>query len=249
MDSGVLGLAAVTWNDAWNATASESGLRLPVEPARLLELLRGLPVARALLADLQRAVSTGRSVELIVSPDHQVAEIATGSGHHVLTQAARNAVLAALLVRSQAPASSREGSRQDALERSGASAEAVATSRPRPPGILWEVPSAPRQRPPLETIALPWLGPSAYLEVQGDHSGGSAPQPQSEVTIARLHLQLPQLGTFDAAIRVCGSAVAVSVDCAGANDLQAQLAVLQQRLQARGLVSAHVGPASQRSTS
>jgi len=221
---------------------------LPVDPARLLEVLRGLPVARALLADLQRAVSTGRSVELIVSPDRQVAEIATGSGHYVLTQAARNAVLAAGVVRSQAPVASREASTQDALE-SGASAEPAATSRPRPPGILWEVPSAPRQRESLETIALPWLGPSAYLEVQRDRTGGSALQQQSEVVCARLHLQLPQLGPFDAAIRVCGTAVAVSIDCAGAKDIEVQLAALQQRLQARGLVSAHVGMASQRSVS
>jgi hypothetical protein len=243
-----MGLGAVTWSDAWNATASESSLRLPVDPARLLELLRGVPVARALLADLQRAVSTGRSVELIVSPDRQIAEIATGSGHYVLTQAARNAVLPALVVHSQAPVPSREASTQETLE-GGVSAEPAATSRPRPPGILWEVPSAPRQRVALETIALPWLSPSAYLEVQRDRSGGGCdPQPQSEVAFARLHLQLAQLGPFDATIRVCGSAVAVSIDCAGANDVEAQLAALQQRLQARGLVSAHVGMASQQST-
>jgi hypothetical protein len=125
--------------------------------------------------------------------------------------------------------------------------EPVVTSRPAPTGILWQVPSSSRERVPLETIALPWLGPAAYLEVQRDRSGGrSDPQPQSEVAFARLHLELPELGRFDAAIRVCGNAVAVSIDCAGVEGLDAQLSDLQQRLQARGLQSAHVGMAPQR---
>jgi len=257
MDSGVLGLGPVTWTDGWNAPGSESGLRLPVDPARLLEVLRGVPVARALLTDLQRAVSAGRSVELIVSADHQVAEIATGSAHYVLTQAARNAVLAALVSRAPLPVSLREPSSSSQSSpnhpASGSTQEPVVTSRPPPSGVLWEAPTASRERAPLEVIALPWLGPAAYLEVQRDRAGGaSGPQPQSEVASARLHLQLPQLGPFDAHIRVCGSAVAVSVECAGAPRLDAQLAALQQRLQAQGLVSAHVsahvGMAPARST-
>jgi hypothetical protein len=246
MDSGVLGLTAVTWIEGWKAAGSESGLRLPVDPARLLELLRGVPVARALLADLQRAASAGRSVELIVSADHQVAEIATGSAHYVLTQAARNAVLAALIDRSQLQVSIRERSSQSHAE-AGASPEPVGTSRPRPAGILWEVPSAARERAPPEAVALPWLGPAAYLEVQRDRNGGGpGSQPQSEVVCATLHLQLPKLGPFDAHIRVCGSAVAVWIDCAGATGVEAHLAALQQRLQAQSLVSAHVGVAPAR---
>jgi hypothetical protein len=246
MDSGVGGLGPVTWTNGWNAVASESGLRLPIDPARLLEVLRGVPVARALLTDLQRAVAAGRSVELIVSADQQVAEISTGSGHYVLTQAARNAVLAALVNRSQWPASAREPSRPSQNQPAAgagleAGQEAVMTSRPVPTGILWEVPSAARERMPMEMIALPWLGPAAYLEVQRDRGGTpSGAQPRSEVASAKFHLELPLLGRFDAHIRVCGSAVAVSVDCAGVPRLEAQLPALQQRLQAQGLVSAHV---------
>jgi hypothetical protein len=247
MDSGVLGLGAVTWSEAWNASPSESGLRLPVDPVRLLELLRGMPVARALLTDLQRAASAGRSVELIVSSDRQVAEIATGSGHHVLTPAARNAVLAVLIGRTQLPASIRDSSTQRQVASDPAPEPSVA-SRPRPTGILWEVPSAPREHAPSEAIALPWLGPAAYLEVHRDRAGGgSAPEPQSEVVCATLHLQLPRLGRFDAHIRVCGSAVAVSIDCIEATGVEAGLTALQRRLQAQGLVSAHVGIAPSRS--
>jgi len=247
MDSGVLGLAAVTWIEGWKAAGSDQGLRLPVDPARLLELLRGVPVARALLADLQRAASAGRSVELMVTADHQVAEIATGSGHYVLTQAARNAVLAALVDRSQLQTSIRERPSQS-HPAADASPEPVATSRARPAGILWEVPSAARELEPPKTIALPWLGQAAYLEVQRDrHGGGPGPQAPSEVASATLHLQLPKLGGFDAHIRVCGSAVAVWIDCAGVNEVEAHLPALQQRLQAQGLVSAHVGVAPARS--
>jgi len=247
MDSGVLGLAAVAWTDSWNAAASESGLRLPVDPVRLLELLRGQPVARALLTDLQRAASAGRSVELIVSADHQVAEIATGAAHYVLTQAARNAVLAALVGRSPAPVPVRAASAQP-THVTAEPLESVVTSRPPPAGILWEPPSGSRAHAPLETIALPWLGPAAHLEVQRDRTGGaSSAQPRSEVVCATLRLQLPRLGRFDAHIRVCGSAVAVSIDCSDAARVETRLGSLQQRLQAPGLVSAHVGTAPARS--
>jgi hypothetical protein len=248
MDSGVLALAAVAWADGWNAGTPESGLRFSIDPVRLLELLRGTPVARSLLTDLQRAASAGHCVELIVSADHQMAEIATGSGHYILTQAARNAVLAAVLNRSQWPASMRESSTQ--RHEADASAEFVPTSQPRPAGILWEVPSAHRLHAPLEALALPWLGPAAQLQVQRDRTdGGSGADAQSEVVSATLHLQLPRLGRFDASIRVCGNAVAVLIDCAGATHAEAQLGVLQQRLQTHGLVSAHVGMAPARSTS
>jgi hypothetical protein len=247
MDSGVLGLAAVTRIDGWNAGPSESGWRLPVDPARLLELLRDMPVARALLTDLQRAASAGRTVELIVSADQQIAEIATGSGHYVLTPAARNVVLAALVGRSALPVSIREVVTQDHAA-DGTTREPVMATRSPPPGILWEVPSAARQRAPLEAIALPWLGPAAYLEVERDRTGSaSGPEPQSEVVCASLHLQLPQLGRFDAHIRVCGNAVAVSIDCPRATAVETELVTLQQRLRAHGLVSAHVGMVPSRS--
>jgi hypothetical protein len=242
MESGVLGLGPVTWTDGWNATASESGLRLPIDPARLLEVLRGVPVARALLTDLQRAVAAGRSVQLRVSADQQVAEISTGSGRYVLTQAARNAVLAALVNRSQAPAAVKEAPpSSQSHPAAGVDQEAVVTSRPAPAGILWEIPTAAREPTPLDVIALPWLGPAAYLEVQRDRTGTpSGQEAQSEVASARLHLQLPQLGRLDAHIRVCGNAVAVSIDGASATRLEGQLPALQQRLQAQGLVAAHV---------
>jgi hypothetical protein len=244
MDSGVHGLGAVSWADAWTGAAPEPGLRLSVDPARLLELLRGLPVARALLSDLQRAASAGRSVELIVSPDHQVAEIATGSAHYVLTVAARNSVLAALIGRSQAGPTSNRTPPLLVHDETGAHAAGAASSRaPAAAGILWEAPTAMvRERTPSESIALPWLGPAAYLEVRRDASGGgSSAEPGTGVYCATLHLQLPELGRFDAHIRVCGSAVAVSIACAGATAVEPQLAGLQQRLSARGLVSAHVG--------
>ncbi|HEX4586269.1 MAG TPA: hypothetical protein VH183_15685 [Burkholderiaceae bacterium] len=248
MESGVLGLGAVSWSDAWNAAAPEPGLRLSVDPARLLELLRGMPVARALLSDLQRASSAGRSVGLFVSPDHQVAEIATGSGHYVLTVAARNSVLAALVGRSQTDAMPNRIAPVSARDQAGAD-PAVPQRAHAAPGILWEAPTAAaRERAPSETIALPWLGPAAHLEVRRDGArGGSSGEPESGVVCATLHLQLPDLGHFDAHIRVCGSAVAVWIDCAGAADVEQQLAALQRRLSARGLVSAHVGIAPARS--
>jgi len=242
MDSGVLGLGAVAWTDAWNSAAPETGLRLPVDPARLLELLRGMPVSRALLSDLQRAASAGHTVELIVSPDHQIAEIATGAGHYVLTQAARNAVLAALVGRLPAPpASNRPGPGAD---RSASIPEGLEHSRPCAPGVLWASPSvSARDRAPFESIALPWLGPSAYLEVAPDGSGttpgGDGQEPA--MRCARLHLELPHLGRFDAEIRVCGSTVAVLVGCADPAIVQPRLSELQRALSAQGLVSAHVG--------
>jgi hypothetical protein len=249
MDSGVLGLGAVAWSDAWNAAAPEPGLRLAIDPARLLELLQGLPVARTLLADLQRAVSAGRTVQLIVSPDHQVAEIVAGSGHYVLTVSARNSVLAAVIGRSQAQPTPSRLPPEPAHDRAGLTLEETTHTRAPPaPGILWESPSAAREPAPSQSMALPWLGPAAYLEVRRDGSrGGSVSEPGSEVTCATLHLQLPRLGSLEAHIRVCGSAVAVSIDCANAAAFESELAGLQQQLSARGLVSAHVGLASPRS--
>jgi hypothetical protein len=251
MDSGVLGLSAVAWTDAWNAAALEAGLRLPVDPARLLDLLRGMPVARALLSDLQQAVSAGRSVELIVSPDRQVAEIATGSGHYVLTAAARDSVLTALVGRPQAASiSNPEAAPRGALDKSQAGpASTVLFKAPPAPGVLWEAPTAAaRERAPSEAIALPWLGPNAYLEVRRDGARGRpAGDAQADVRCATLHLELPRLGRFDAEIRMCGSTVAVSIDCSNPAHVEPGIVALQQRLSAQGLVAAHVGMASARS--
>jgi hypothetical protein len=250
MDTGVLGLGAVVWTDAWNGAAPEPGLRLSVDPARLLELLRGVPASRALLSDLQRAVSTGRTVELIVSLDHEIAEVATGSGHHVLTVAARNTVLAALTGRPQVEATSTAPPPAPGAGKASSTPDSAASSRARPaPGILWESPSAVNRHPaPTESIALPWLGPDAYLTVGREGAGGgSSPDQGSGVTCATLHLELPELGSFEAHIRLCGTAVAVSIDCPGAAGIEAKLGLLEQRLSARGLVSAHVGTAPVRS--
>ncbi len=245
MDSGVLGLGAVAWSDAWHAAAPEAGLRLSVDPVRVLELLRGMPVARALLSDLQRAASAGRSVELIVSPDRQIAEIATGSSHYVLTAAARNSVLTALIGKSQAEPTPNRAAPASGADPRDTNPGGTAPSRASAPGILWQAPTAAaRDRTPFESIALPWLDPAARLEVrrEGGRSAAS-PEDESAVVCATLHLQLPQLGRFAAHIRVCGNAVAVSIDCAAAADVEPQLAALQQRLSACGLVSAHVGMA------
>ena len=245
MDSGVLGLGAVAWSEAWHAAAPEAGLRLSVDPVRVLELLRGMPVARALLSDLQRAASAGRSVELIVSPDRQIAEIATGSRHYVLTAAARNSVLTALIGKSQAEPTPNRAAPASGADPRDTNPGGTAPSRASAPGILWQAPTAAaRDRTPFESIALPWLDPAARLEVrrEGGRSAAS-PEDESAVVCATLHLQLPQLGRFDAHIRVCGNAVAVSIDCAAAADVEPQLAALQQRLSACGLVSAHVGMA------
>jgi hypothetical protein len=244
MDSGVLGMGAVAWTEAWNSAAPESGLRLPVDPARLLELLRGMPVSRALLADLQRAAAAGHSVDLIVSPDHQIAEISTGSGHYVLTQAARNTVLAALVARPPSEPGSNRPAPMAGDERSAAAPAGSAPSRRAPAGgVLWESPSAPaRDRAAPESIALPWLGPAARLEVGPDGSGtASGAGQEPAVRCARLHLELPHLGRFDADIRVCGSTVAVRVGCADPGVAQPRLGELQRALSAQGLVSAHVG--------
>jgi hypothetical protein len=244
MDSGVLGLGAVAWRDAWNASAPEPALRLPVDPERLLALLRGLPVARALLSDLQRAAAAGRSVELIVSPDRQIAEIATGSGHYVLTTAARDSVLAELIGRSQTGAAANRAAVASLRANAGPGASASAPSR-APAGILWEAPTAaPRDGMPSETIALPWFGPAAYLEVRRDGTGGAAEADEAAgVYSATLHLHLSQLGPFDAHIRLCGSTVAVSIECARGADIEPRLTELKERLSAQGLVSAHVGMA------
>lgn len=251
MDSAVLGLGAVAWAEAWNGTQPEASLRLPIDAARLLELLRGLPVARALLSDLQRAESAGRPVQLIVSADRQIVEIATGAGHYLLPAAARNSVLAALAGRLPPPVPAADRAASAAARASADPAgQGVAPSRPSPgAGILWESPSAaPRDRPAPESIALPWLGPDARLEVERD--GGRRPagvEEEPAVVAATLHLELPQVGCFDAHIRVCGAAVAVSIDCPGAQRVESRLPALQQQLSARGLVSAHVGLAKARS--
>ena len=244
MDSGVLGLGAVAWRDAWNAAAPEPALRFPVDPERLLALLRDMPVARALLSDLQRAAAAGRTVEVIVSPDRQVAEVASGSGHYVLTAAARDSVLAELIGRSHVGSASNRAPIGPPRESSTPAAAANAPSR-APAGILWEAPTAAaRDGAPSETIPLPWLGSAAYLEVRHDGANGAGQADEAtRVYCATLHLQLPQLGCFDAHIRVCGSTVAVSIECARGTDVEARLAELQQRLSAQGLVSAHVGMA------
>lgn len=244
MDSGVLGLGAVAWTDAWNAAAPEAVLRLAVDPARLLELLRGVPASRALLSDLQRLVPTGRTVELLVSADRQVAEIATGTSHHVLTVAARNAVLAVLVgpLRADAP-------RQPAQ---APSSEAAAGARLEPArrdaaaaGILWQSPTATaaQQSNPVLALALPWLGPDAHLQITRDGAGqgGSDQAEDTRVFIATLCLHLPRLGTLAARIRVCGSAVAVSIECEDPGRLAPELSMLSRSLSDRGLVSAYVG--------
>jgi hypothetical protein len=242
MDSGIHGLGAVAWTNAWNSAAPETGLRVPVDPSRLLDLLRGLPVARALLSDLQEAESAGRSVELVVSPDRQVAEIVTSAGHYVLTAAARNAVLAAFLGRPQgAPAT---GASPAGLDRPDAAQASAGAPKGAPSsGVLWESPTlANRAHPPAEAIALPWLGADAHLEVRRDPGGGRPDtEPQSRVHHAKLHLQLRALGRLDVEIRLCGNTVAVSVDCSSRERVAPELAALQRRLSEQGLTAAHVG--------
>jgi hypothetical protein len=244
MDSAVLGLGAVAWRDAWNAAAPEAALRLPVDPERLLALLRDMPVARALLSDLQRAAAAGRSVEVIVSPDRQVAEVATGSARYVLTAAARDSVLAGLIGRSPVASASNRAPIGSPRDNGAPTASTNAPTR-APAGILWEAPTAvARNGAPSETIALPWLGSAAYLEVRRDSANGAGEGDEAaRVYSATLHLDLSQLGPFDAHIRVCGSTVAVSIECAQGSDVEARLGELQQRLSAQGLVSAHVGMA------
>ena len=244
MESAVLGLGAVAWTDAWKAAASEGGLRVSIDPIRLLEILHGLPASRALLADLQRAAASGRSVQVNVWPDRQIVEIATGSGHYVLTQAARNLVLAELT--GHAPAVSTRSllaPAPGAGNPNPASTQAEPSKAPPAPGILWESPSAGARH--LETtgpFALPWLGPNANLQIVRDDAGGAASQePESVVHCATLRLELPHLGQVEAQIRVCGSTVAVSIQCDDPARLNSHLAALAQGLAARGLVAAHVG--------
>jgi hypothetical protein len=245
MDSSVLGMGAVAWSDAWNAATPDAVLRLPVDAARLLELLRGLPVSRALLTDLQRAAAAGHTVDLLVSSDRQVAEIATGSGHYVLTVPARNAVLDALIGRSSPEPASPRSTAAPQADRPGSTPEASTPLRQPPaPGVLWQPPSAfTRGQAQSEPLALPWLGPGAYLEVDPNASGTASADGGSDTAVrcARLHLQLPRLGRFDADIRVCGSTVAVLVDCADHAAVQPRLAELQLGLTTQGLISAHVG--------
>jgi hypothetical protein len=245
MDSGIHGLGAVAWTNAWNSAAPEAALRVPVDPSRLLDLLRGLPVARALLSDLQEAQSAGRSVELIVSPDRQVAEIATGTGHYLLTAAARNSVLAAFLGRLQGALAA--GPSAAAPERPDAQAPAEASRAAPSSGVLWESPTlANRAHLPTEAIALPWLGGDASLEVRRDRAGSRPDsEPESLVHHATLHLQLPAMGRFDVEIRLCGNTVAVSVDCSDCDRIEPHLAALQQRLSAQGLTAVHVGLSTQ----
>jgi len=214
-----------------------------MDPARLLEILRGLPASRALLADLSRAASTGRAVQVLVSADRQIAEIATGSGHYVLTLAARNLVLAELIGRSPA-ASGRTTPAAGAADRASSTPDpAPGTRAPPAAGILWESPSTgARHAPPTESIALPWLGPNAYLRIGRDAGGGAAAdEPQAVVYCATVRLELPQLGPFSAHIRLCGGTVAISIECEDPARLQSHLGQLERALAGRGLVAAHLG--------
>jgi hypothetical protein len=250
VDTGVLGLGAVAWSDAWNATSAEAGLRLTVDPARLLELLRGTPVSRALMADLQRAAAAGHSVELIASPDRQVVEIATGAGHYVLTVAARNSVMPLLQGRAGSDAVSGRPGSATTPDRPDVSLNLAGAPRASStPGILWEPPSAAsREQTPSQFVVVPWMGQQVQLEVKRDGAGGRSGDPDGlPVTCATLKLQLPALGRVDATIRLCGSAVAISLACDRASVVESHLALLQQRLSARGLSSAHVGLAPARS--
>lgn len=252
MQTTVPGLSAVGWTGGWGAPAGEAALRLKVDPARLLGLLRDLPVARALLSDLQRAVSSESSVELIVSSDRQVAEVAIGTSRYVLTASARDLVLAVLLG-GPSGATSQAAARGTSVQLDAAHPEATARSSTSSTssGVLWESPgAAPREALPPQVIALPWLGGNAHLEVWRD--GASArPQADSESSVhhATLRLQLPQLGRFVADIRACGNTVAVSIECSSAERMQAQLMPLQQQLCAQGLSVAHVGLSTARSQS
>jgi len=234
----------VAWTEAWTAAAPEVGLRVSMDPARLLEILRGLPASRALLADLQRAASSGRPVQAIVSPDRQIAEIATGSGHYVLTLAARNLVLAELVARSpgnsvRTPPPPAAGGRQA----NPAPEAATPVRAPLAPGILWESPSAGTRHPdPVESIALPSLGPNAHLQIGRDRNGSaSSAEPESVVYSAALRLELPHLGRLEAQIRVCGGTVAVWIQCDDPARLKSHLGALEQCLTGQGLVAAHVG--------
>jgi hypothetical protein len=243
MDSSVLGLGAVAWTEAWNATATDTGLRLAVDPARLLVLLKDVPASRALLSDLQRAVPSGRTVELLVSADRQVAEISTGTSRYVLTMAARNVVLNALLATSPDNAP-RAGSRP--LPPGHEPSATLVASRSVAPaaGILWQSPSAAAHVDgPMLTLALPWLGLQAQLEVgrDGKRQAGTAEAAEAQVHFATLRLQLERIGAIAARIRVCGSTVAILIECPDPERLDPHLDALTRALSDHGLQTAHVG--------
>jgi hypothetical protein len=243
MDSGVLGLGAVAWTDAWNAAAPEAGLRLSVDPARLLELLKDVPASRALLSDLQRAVPAGRAVELLVTPDRQVAEVATGTSHYVLTVAARNTVLQALVgpvhgetVR-PGGRTTPPGAGEPTLHEAGRPAGAAA-------GVLWRSPGTEAHVPtPLFAVPLEAFGTRAQLEVARDGAGQGTPGQADEARVfqATLRLSLPRLGAISARIRVCGATVAVSIECDEPESLRPQLSELGRRLIEQGLAPAFLG--------
>jgi hypothetical protein len=251
MDTSVLGLGAAAWSDAWKAAAPDGGLRLSIDPARMLELLEGLPISKALLADLQRAVPTGRNIELLVTADRQVAEVWTGGGRHVLAAATRDAVLRELGALLHADPG-RAAAAPLAATQTGIDASDRAA---RPAGVLWQAPGAmPAAHladlpgPPLLALALPWMGALAHLQVERD--GGAAGDSESDggdgrgpdpVFGASLTLRLPHLGPLEASIRACGNAVAVVVSCRDAQRVGARIDELAQGLRARGLECAHVG--------
>lgn len=236
MASPLTGLAAVAWSAAWQGAAAEAGLRLSVDASRLLGLLRGLPVAQALLDDLQLAQSAGKPVQVVIAPDRQSAQVITSFGRFVLTGAARDSVLGGLLGRPPgAPA---------AVEAAPAQAER-SSKAPDAPGVLWQAPKAPAaQGVPAQILALPWLGASASLQVRRDGAGRPPSQSDgTDVQRAALRLQLPHLGHFEAQIRLCGNTVAISIDSACAPVVQGELNKLEQRLASQGLIVAHVGMA------
>lgn len=260
MDSSVIGLGAVAWADAWNAATPDAVLRLSIDPARLLDLLKGLPVSKALLADLQKAVPTGRNVEVAVTADREVAEVRTGAAHHLLSAAARDVVLKALAADLPGPAATASraaaaGVPPAPMGGAAATGQQGLDHLERPGGVLWQAPAAAHAGAPspgaaaLLSLALPWLGGAAQLQVEcdgaGPDSGDDRPGSQraARVFLATLKLELPALGPFEARIRACGNAVAVEIVSpgAGAAGLGARLDELAQGLRRQGLDCAHVG--------
>ncbi len=246
MQYGVLGLGAVAWTDGWTGNGPEPGQRLSIDPARLLELLRGLPASQALLTDLKRAVTTGRTVAVFVSADRQVAEIATGSSRYVLTVPARDSVLAALVGRPEGRTDTLTAARAPAGPQASVDLSSTRNA-PAEPGVLWQSPSVsghPADSP--VTVAFSWLGTPVQLEINPDAGGRQDAQAgeEAQVCSASLRLQLPHLGALSATIRLCGSTVAVSIECDDRARVQDELNALAQALSARGLVSAHVGAVS-----
>jgi len=251
MDTSVLGLGAVAWTDAWKAATPDGGLRLSIDPARMLELLKGLPVSKALLADLQRAVPTGRNIELLVTPDRQVAEIWTGGGHHVLAAATRDSLLRELGAVPQGDPVRGAGGPQVAAQTGIDPSDHAA----RPAGVLWQAPgavAASKLSEPagttLLTLALPFMGALAHLQVERDGGGtdgsdadGGDGRSPAQVFCASLALRLPHLGPLEASIRVCGNAVVVVVGGRDAVRIGARIDELARGLRARGLACAHVG--------